>query len=170
MILNHCEQGRNWPYDLNVPGDTQELCGLLKCIKSGVWIESWIFFFLEIQARLYWDPLLQQGEARTNNRFSCLLTPQGVRWAVSLNRVRVGVCPGLRLEGCLGVLPTPVAVLCERSMFSTLLLLLTLFLLQALQKWLLGFLDSWYLLFLIFPNCMCTQLFLVPHSFFVFCC
>ena len=45
MILNHCEQGRDWPYDLNIPGDTQELCGLLKCIKLGVWTESWNFFF-----------------------------------------------------------------------------------------------------------------------------
>ena len=40
----------------------------------------------------------------------------------------------------------------------------------ALQKWLLGFLVSLYLLSRICPNCTCTQLFLVPYSFFVFCC
>ena len=44
----------------------------------------------------------------------------------------------------------------------------TLFLLQALQKWQLGFFG----LFVSFgsricPNCACTQLFLVPYSFFV---
>ena len=46
----------------------------------------------------------------------------------------------------------------------------TLLLLPALQKWRLGFLVSLYLLSRIYPNCACTQLCLVPHSFLVFCC
>ena len=46
----------------------------------------------------------------------------------------------------------------------------TLLLLQALQKWQLGLWSFCILLFIIFPNCASTQLFLVPYSFFVFCC
>ena len=45
-----------------------------------------------------------------------------------------------------------------------------LHLFQALQKWQLGFLMPFYLLSRICPNCACTQLFLVPFSFFAFCC
>ena len=47
---------------------------------------------------------------------------------------------------------------------------ITLLLLQALQNWQLGFLVFLYLLFRICPNCPCMLLFLVPNSFFVFCC
>ena len=45
----------------------------------------------------------------------------------------------------------------------------TLLLPPALQKWQL---EGVFLVFLsiICPNCACTQLFLVPYSFFVFCC
>ena len=46
----------------------------------------------------------------------------------------------------------------------------TLFLPLALQKWQLGFWSFCILLSIICPNCACTHLFLVPHSFFVFCC
>jgi len=169
MILNHCEQGRNWPYDLNVPGDTQELCGLLKCIKLVVWIESWISFFFWNSGKALLGPLLQQGEARTNTRFPCLLPPRGVWWAVSLNRARVGVCPGSGSRG-LRSFAQPRGDVWEEHVQCLTFAPDTMFLLQVLQKWLLGFLDSWYLLFLIFPNCTCTQLFLVPYSFFVFCC
>lgn len=44
------------------------------------------------------------------------------------------------------------------------------FLLQALQKWQLSFSVSLYLLSRICPGCACTQLFLVPYRFLVFCC
>ena len=53
--------------------------------------------------------------------------------------------------------------LCEVDMHGTLLLLLNL------QKWQFGF---WSFCFLsrICPNQACRQSFLVPYSFFVFCC
>ena len=44
--------------------------------------------------------LLQQGGVRTSNRFPCSLFHKVGR-AVSLGRVRVGVCPGVRQEGWL---------------------------------------------------------------------
>ena len=46
---------------------------------------------------------------------------------------------------------------------------ITLVLLLAFLKWQLGFQSS-CTLFKIFPNCACRQLFLVPCSFFIFCC
>ena len=55
-------------------------------------------------------------------------------------------------------------MLCTEHMHSTLLLL------PDIQKWQLHFLVSLDLLFRICPNSTCTQLFLVPYSFFVFCC
>ena len=55
-------------------------------------------------------------------------------------------------------------LLCAGGTCSTLLLL------QALQKWQLGFLVSLCLLSRICPNCACMRLFLVPYSFFVSCC
>ena len=45
-----------------------------------------------------------------------------------------------------------------------------LLLLWIPQKWQLGFWPFCILLFIICPNCPCTQLFLVPYSCFVFCC
>ena len=46
-----------------------------------------------------------------------------------------------------------------------------LFLLQALQKWQLDFGVSFYLLGPEFaPTTACMHLFLVPYSFFIFCC
>ena len=46
----------------------------------------------------------------------------------------------------------------------------TLFLLLAPEKWQLVFLVFLYLSSIICPNYACIQLFLVPYSFFVFCC
>ena len=65
-----------------------------------------------------------------------------------------------------GVVCPPLRWYCvDRGMCSMLLLL------QALQKWQLGFLVSLYVFFL--PELALTmpaQLFLVPYSFSVFCC
>ena len=69
--------------------------------------------------------------------------------------------PGVRPEGWSA---HPLVVLCAVCMHSTLLLLPTP------QKWQLGFLVFLYLLSRNCPSCTCTQLFLVPYSFFVFCC
>ena len=44
-----------------------------------------------------------------------------------------------------------------------------LLLLPALQKWQLDFWSFCIFLSIICPNCACTQLFLVPYGFFVFC-
>ena len=84
--------------------------------------------------------------------------------AGSLYGVRVGVYPGVRQEDGLGGLPTPLVVLSAGGVLSALLLLL------ALQKWQLGFWSFCILLSIICPNYACTQLFLVPYIFFVFCC
>ena len=46
----------------------------------------------------------------------------------------------------------------------------TLFLLLALRKWQLSFFVFCIFLSIICPKYTCTQLFLVPYSFFVFCC
>ena len=74
-------------------------------------------------------------------------------------------------RGDLGVLPTPLVVLISEGMNNTLLLLPTPgFLLQVLRKWQLVFLVCLYLLPRICPNYTCMQLFLVPYSFFAFCC
>ena len=67
-------------------------------------------------------------------------------------------------RGGLGVLPTPSVVLCAGGMRSTLLLL------PAFQRQQLGFWSLFISLSIICPKCTCTQLFLVPYSFFVFCC
>ena len=46
----------------------------------------------------------------------------------------------------------------------------THFFLPALQKWQLDFGALCIFLSIICSSCTCTQLFLVPYSFFVFCC
>ena len=46
----------------------------------------------------------------------------------------------------------------------------TLFLLRALQRWQLGFWSFHILLSIDLPQLASMQLFLVPYSFFVFCC
>ena len=50
-----------------------------------------------ISGKALWASLLQQGGAKTSNKFPCLLAPKGM---VSLfpNGVKVGVCPGVRQE------------------------------------------------------------------------
>ena len=92
---------------------------------------------------------------------ACSLPGGGGR-ACFLYGVKVGVCPGDRPGvGGLGALPTPLMVVCAGGRRRTLLLLL------ALQKWQLGVWSFCILLSRICPDCACTQLFLVPYSFFV---
>ena len=92
---------------------------------------------------------------QTTSSLACSLLHVGQ--ACSLYRVRVEVCPGVWLEGCLRCFAHSLMLLCAGSMLSTLLLL------QALQKWRLGlgFLVSFlfvslYLLFRICPNWWAT--------------
>ena len=75
---------------------------------------------------------------------------------------------GLSWRGSLGDLPTPLVVLCAGVVHST-VLLPTLLLLLDLQKLQLAFWSFRILLSVICPSCTCTQLFLAPYSFFVFC-
>ena len=73
------------------------------------------------------------------------------------------VCPGVVAEGVAWLVCLPFRWYCvQGSVCSTLLLL------QALQKWHLGFLVSLYPLPRICPNC--TYMHLVSYSLFVFCC
>ena len=133
--------------------------GFLAFLINGNWSEA----RQEIQARLYWGPCCSRGEwEQTTGSFACSLPEWG--WACSLRGVRVGVCPGVGLEGWLRWFAHPLVRVSCRGRGSTLLLL------QALQKWQLGFLVSLYVLSRICPNCACRQLFFVPYSFFVFCC
>ena len=107
-------------------------------------------------------PLLHQWGARTSNRFPCSLSKEGQTG--SLYGVRVGVRPWVRLEGWLRCFAHSFGGVEYRGMHSTLLLL------PALQIQQLGFVSLCILLSIICPNCACTQLFLVPYNFFVFCC
>ena len=84
------------------------------------------FFFFPDKALL--GPLLQQGGARTNNRFPCLLTPlreSSEGWTFSLYGVRVGVYPGVGPEGWPRCFAHLLGVVVCRGMRSTLPLLLT---------------------------------------------
>ena len=81
------------------------------------------------------------------------------------------MCPGVRPEGWLRRFAHPFGgVVCREHAQYPAFVTDTLFLLPPLQKWQLGFWSFCILLSIICPNCACMQLFLVPHSFFVFCC
>ena len=104
---------------------------------------------------------LQEG-AKTRNRFSHLLPGAGAGQggqAHPLYGVRVGVCPGVRLEGGLGDLPTPlwcwVLGACPAPCFAP----NTQFLLPALHKWQLGFLSFCVFWSRICPNYTCVIIF-----------
>ena len=67
-------------------------------------------------------------------------------------------------------LPIPLVMLCAGTMHSTLVLLPAAFFCFPLLRsgsWIFGFSIS---LSIICLNCTCTELFLVPCNFFVFCC
>ena len=79
------------------------------------------------------------------------------------------MCPGVGPEGWLKGLPTPLMVLCAGGMRCTLLLLPTPCFCSRLfrsGRWGFGLILSPR----ICPDCTCMHLFLVPYSFFVFCC
>lgn len=115
---------------------------------------------------------MQQGGVRINNRFRYLLTP----WVgASLYRVwgRVGVCPGVGLEGWLtwSAHLSLCGVACSGA--GTILYICfqhSIFALGSSEMavgFFFPFLSFWSG---ICPNGTCTQLFLVPYSFCVFCC
>ena len=79
--------------------------------------------------------------------------------------------PGVGPEGWLRRFAHPLGVaVCRGHAQYSAFVPDTLFLLQAPQKWQLGF-SGLFVSFgsRICPDCACTQLFLVPYSFFVFC-
>ena len=108
-------------------------------------------------------PLLQQGAARTNNRFSCLPAEGGQ--SCFLYGVRVGVCPGVGPDGWLRWSAHPFGgVVCKGHAQCPAFA-------PGSSRAAVGLFG----LFVSFgsricPSCACTQLFLVPYSFFVFCC
>ena len=113
--------------------------------------------------------LLQHGSER-KNRFPCLLTPQRGR-ACSLDGVIVRVSPGVRPGRCLRCFANPSGGGVEWRGICTSLAAKTCFYSRLFKC------RSWvfWVTFVSFvsricPNCSCTQLFLVPNSFFVFCC
>ena len=113
--------------------------------------------------------LLQHGRERTN-RFPCLLTPQRGR-ACSLYGVIVQVCPGVRPERCLRCFANPSGGSVEWRGICTSLAAKTCFYFRLFKS------TSWVFWvtfvsfgFRICPNCSCTQLSLIPHSFFIFYC
>ena len=83
--------------------------------------------------------------------------------------VRVRVCPGVGPEGWLRWFAHPFVMLCAGGMHSTLFLLPTpCFFSWLFRSGIWAFLVFLYFLSIICPNWACTQLFLVPYSFFVF--
>ena len=104
----------------------------------------------EIQAWLYGGPCCSRG-VRTDSRFPCLLHEVGQLH--SLQGLRVGVCPGVRLEERLRLLAQPFGgILCRGHVQYPALAPDTLFLLQALQKGQLVFLFFLYHVIRNFPQ------------------
>ena len=92
-------------------------------------------------------------------------------WVGSLYGGRVGACSGVELEGWLRWFAYPSdGVECKGHMQYPAFAPNTHFFLPALQKWQLDFGALCIFLSIICSSCTCTQLFLVPYSFFVFCC
>ena len=114
-------------------------------------------------------PLQSQEGVKTSNRFPCSLPKAGR--AGSLYGVRVGVYSGVGLEGRLRCSAHPSSGVHAAGMHSTLLLFLIPCFCSRLFKGGSSVFES-FCIFLrrICPNCACTELFLVPYSFFVFCC
>ena len=113
------------------------------------------------------------GAETSNRSLRWLASILGGGWAGSLCGVRAGVGPGTRWEVWLGGRPTPLLALCAGGMPRILLLV------SAPQKWQKVFsvlfcfvlFPFWAILVaLICPNGASMHLFLVPYSFFVFCC
>ena len=87
------------------------------------------------------------GGVRTNNRFPGVLPEGGRGGACSVHGMRVGMCPGVGPEGWLRRFAHPSGgVVCRGHAQYPAFVPNTLFLLQALQKWQLGFVVSLYFL------------------------
>ena len=104
--------------------------------------------------------MLQHKGMKTSNRCPCWL-PRRMGWFLKRGEGGRQV-HGLGWSGDLRGLPTPLVVLCAGIMPSVLFL----FLPPQKQQLVCGVCT---LLFMIFSDCT-SQLFLVPQSFFVFCC
>ena len=127
------------------------------------------FFFGQV--RFYCGPCCSKEERELTTGFLACSGTAGVGRAGSLYGVRVGLCPGVGPEGRLRCFAHPSGgVECRVHAQYLAFAPCTQFLLLALQKWQLGFFCLLYLLSRICPTWSCTQLFLVPYSFFVFCC
>ena len=123
---------------------------------------SFFFFF---QARFYWGLCYSKRGSDNKQQVPLLLAPEGL--SLLLIEVRGGVCSGAGPEQWLRWFAHPFGgAVCRGHTQSH----GALHLFRALQKWQLGFLMPFYLLSRICPNCARTQLFLVPYSFFAFCC
>ena len=115
-------------------------------------------------------PLLQQMGEQATVSLAC--SPPEGRQAYFLYGVRVGVCPGVRAEGWLRCFAHPLeGGVCRAHAQYPAFTPDMLFLLPGSSKLAVGFFGLFVSFrYRICPNCSCTQLFLVPYSFFVFCC
>ena len=110
-----------------------------------------------------WGPCCSRG-VRTDSRFPCLLHEVGQLH--SLQGLRVGVCPGVRLEERLRLLAQPFGgILCRGHVQYPALAPDTLFLLQALQKGQLVFLFFLYHVIRNFPQQSMHKVILSPSQF-----
>ena len=113
-----------------------------------------------------------QGGLACCNSWGCkeLDTTEQLNWT-ELNWM-VGLCQGIRPVCGWGVLSTPLVVWSAVDMHSSLLLLLIPCFCSRLIRsgyWVSHFFASFYQYFAPTAH-TCTQLFLVPYSFFAFCC
>ena len=102
---------------------------------------------------------IEEREQATSS-FDCLL-PKGVGKLVPFMEWGWECVQRSSWSGGLGALPTPLVVACVQGACTVLL---------SLQKWQLDFWSFCILLYIICPNRTYVQLFLVPYSFFIFCC
>ena len=114
-------------------------------------------------------PLLQQEGEQVSGFPACFLGGWGVGdsavQAVSLYGVRAAAYPGVGPEGWLRLFAYPLGGAECRGHVQCPAFCCWLF---RSGSW--AFFGLLYLLSRICPNCTCTQLFLVPYSFFVSCC
>ena len=109
---------------------------------------------------------LAAGGGKTSNRLPCSFPK--MRRVHSSHGVRVGVCPGVRLEQWLRWFSLTFVVLSGGGMHSTLFYAPDTHFAPGSLEMAVGF----YIYIFgsrICPNCMCSQLSLVLYSFFVFC-
>ena len=106
---------------------------------------------------------------KTSNSFPGLLSSGGQ--AGSLYGMRVGVCPGMRTEGWFRWFVHPLgSVVCRGRVQYPAFAPGTSKVAAGFLVWVFLFLFFSYLVVQNLPNCTCMQLFLVPYSFFLFCC